>query len=506
MIKRINHIKDFGVFKNYQRSGETQDFMKLNIIYGWNYSGKTTISRIFQSFENQKLDSNYSAAEFEIEDYDKNKFNQTKLNQNTHEFKIFNSDFVRENIHLGGEVFDPILLLGKESKDAVEKIKVKSARLQKVNKISVQHSKKVSAIDKSLSDGLKRLAATITEKLEIVQAFDKRHVEPIFKKLNSHYNPHILPSKKVKELLVWATSDEKDKLEEIEEYKPSISLENQIESSKNLLNKTPEFSQTIDYFLNNKEASDWVELGLDINDGKTKCEFCRNDISEERTKELLAHFSKDLKSHKELLLALKVEVEKVKIKNPKQQKSDFYQDLWLEFDLCQNEIQDAVTKYNDEIENLIAIIQQKYDAPFVPISDYSSINSDSSILDGCITKYNKLVAKHNKKSIEFKKNKDNAIESLKNHYVATFIISYKPKDKNELKKWYESRKSVFERKSSILIQEIADLESSISKAQVGAKQLNLYIEKFLGRKEIKVTVVADEGNERFKLVRGKKKP
>ena len=38
MIKRINHIKDFGVFKDYQRSGDVQDFAKLNIIYGWNAS------------------------------------------------------------------------------------------------------------------------------------------------------------------------------------------------------------------------------------------------------------------------------------------------------------------------------------------------------------------------------------------------------------------------------------------------------------------------------------
>ena len=79
MIKRINHIKDFGVFKDYQRSGDVQDFAKLNIIYGWNYSGKTTISRIFQSFENKEIDNYYNGCDFKIEDYDDNLFTHTDV-------------------------------------------------------------------------------------------------------------------------------------------------------------------------------------------------------------------------------------------------------------------------------------------------------------------------------------------------------------------------------------------------------------------------------------------
>ena len=46
MIKRINKIKNLGVFSNYPRNSELKDFDEKNIIYGWNYSGKTTISRL----------------------------------------------------------------------------------------------------------------------------------------------------------------------------------------------------------------------------------------------------------------------------------------------------------------------------------------------------------------------------------------------------------------------------------------------------------------------------
>tara|TARA_B100000609_G_C16950660_1_gene298920 strand:- start:116 stop:370 length:255 start_codon:yes stop_codon:yes gene_type:complete len=63
MIKKINHIKNFGVFNDYRRSGTIQDFEKVNIIYGWNYSGKTTISRVFQCFENCMLKEHYPQAD-----------------------------------------------------------------------------------------------------------------------------------------------------------------------------------------------------------------------------------------------------------------------------------------------------------------------------------------------------------------------------------------------------------------------------------------------------------
>ena len=37
MIKRINKIKNLGVFSNYTRNSELKNFDEKNIIYGWNF-------------------------------------------------------------------------------------------------------------------------------------------------------------------------------------------------------------------------------------------------------------------------------------------------------------------------------------------------------------------------------------------------------------------------------------------------------------------------------------
>ncbi|MFZ5898145.1 MAG: AAA family ATPase [Bacillota bacterium] len=66
MIKRIEIIKNLGIFRDFRWNDNLPEFAKLNLIYGWNYSGKTTLSRIFQALEHKKLSTVYSAARFQL--------------------------------------------------------------------------------------------------------------------------------------------------------------------------------------------------------------------------------------------------------------------------------------------------------------------------------------------------------------------------------------------------------------------------------------------------------
>ncbi|MBI1321124.1 MAG: AAA family ATPase [Candidatus Hydrogenedens sp.] len=50
MILRIDNLDDFGIYRSFQW-GSLPSFAKNNLIYGWNYSGKTTLSRLFQVLE-----------------------------------------------------------------------------------------------------------------------------------------------------------------------------------------------------------------------------------------------------------------------------------------------------------------------------------------------------------------------------------------------------------------------------------------------------------------------
>lgn len=77
MIKRIKKIKNFGIFKNFIWQENVNEFKKFNLIYGWNYSGKTTLSRIFRSFELKEMPSGFETSEYIL------------LDENGTEIKIF---------------------------------------------------------------------------------------------------------------------------------------------------------------------------------------------------------------------------------------------------------------------------------------------------------------------------------------------------------------------------------------------------------------------------------
>ena len=47
MITKIDQLTNFGLYRQF-KWGNNALFAKRNLIYGWNYSGKTTLSRLFQ--------------------------------------------------------------------------------------------------------------------------------------------------------------------------------------------------------------------------------------------------------------------------------------------------------------------------------------------------------------------------------------------------------------------------------------------------------------------------
>lgn len=501
MIKRINHIKNFGVFKNYKRNGEIQDFAKVNIIYGWNYSGKTTISRLFQNFELKRNNENYLDADYEIEDFDTNKGNQENLNINNLNIKVFNSDFIRDNIHLEGENFNPVLLLGEDTKKAQEELTKESKKLEKAQRIIKNLNKEYLDIENSILSGLTNTASKIKETLQIVQAYTRTHLKPTFDKVKKDHNSFILAQSEVNELLKIATNSEENKLPILAEFNVELLLENKFEEVKNLLDTLPEFSKTIKHFIENPEIANWVEQGLPLHQEKTNCEFCGNDISKERLIEISAHFSTDLKNHKDLLTQLAQSLNDSKISDSEIQELEIYKPLRNLFKQKDTKLKKSITTYNKQFTKLFQLVNRKKNSPFEKIRDFSKITADTSSIIQSINDYNQVIKTNNQKTIDFDKAKTNAITKLKDHYTAKFIQKIKLVEKESKVELYKNREIFFNSYQIELSKSIAILEAKISQAHKGKEKLNEFIQKFLGRDEIKVVVTKEGEKERFRLKR-----
>jgi wobble nucleotide-excising tRNase len=93
MIRRIQHIKAFGVFKDFQWPAGLPDFKQFNLIYGWNYSGKTTLSRAFRCFEQKLPHADFAGAQVQLKADDGTVHHLSNPNA-APVFRVFNSDFV----------------------------------------------------------------------------------------------------------------------------------------------------------------------------------------------------------------------------------------------------------------------------------------------------------------------------------------------------------------------------------------------------------------------------
>ena len=139
MIKKIATIKNLAVFKDFDWDSIVRDrdnrpvyFKPLNIIYGRNYSGKTTISRILRALETGELSDKYTNPAFKVEFIDGTTVNQTSPKAHPYTVRVFNEDFVRSHLR---SFFDdehaiaPFAVLGDDNPKYAVQLDKKEAEL-----------------------------------------------------------------------------------------------------------------------------------------------------------------------------------------------------------------------------------------------------------------------------------------------------------------------------------------------------------------------------------------
>lgn len=80
------------------KNGNTIECKHLNILYGRNYSGKTTLSRLFRAIETTRLSDKYQQPEFALELSDGTNITQMNYQTSSQIVRVFNEDFIRENL------------------------------------------------------------------------------------------------------------------------------------------------------------------------------------------------------------------------------------------------------------------------------------------------------------------------------------------------------------------------------------------------------------------------
>ena len=142
MIKKINKINNFGIFRGFRwpTGDELPVFKEKNVFYGWNGTGKSTLATLLGLLEKKIIKNKYTEKPvFEIELENGSKITQNNL-KNSPTVRVFDEDFVSYNIDWSGKSkSEPIFFVGEEniklSKELVIKQKLyEDLKIQSTNK------------------------------------------------------------------------------------------------------------------------------------------------------------------------------------------------------------------------------------------------------------------------------------------------------------------------------------------------------------------------------------
>lgn len=285
-IRKIGKIAGLGIFRDFSWGDSLPEFADFNLIYGWNYSGKTTLSRIFDGLGKPELISQLDGT-FEALDGEENTIRSVNVTD-PHNCRVFNRDFIERNFrqeHNAPAVF----IVGDDAAKIRDRISTLEARKASVNRADTKYTGEKADWEHRVNDGLKRDAARSIGELVSERTFRRPDLDRMLEQIKDSIDDHLLDETEFDALK--ATASSSDVFEEHNSFTiPNIDISALVEEVDDLLGQTAS-NNAIERLKDNAALEAWVRTGRDLHSPGDECAFCGNRIQDKRFEQLKGHFS-----------------------------------------------------------------------------------------------------------------------------------------------------------------------------------------------------------------------
>lgn len=511
-IGSFGSFKDLTWRKSLKDAGNTvQNFKRLNILYGRNYSGKTTLSRIFRALETERIPLNYVGSTFTVHG-DKGDVTQAGLTGHGYDVRVYNRDFVSENLSFlvnqtNGEIktFAIVGEKNKEIEDAIAAIQVKLGSVE--SKSGLRHDLEVKKEERDRTKGTHKTA------YDALEGKLRSHANVKIKQ-NRTYGPAVynidsikrdISSVKQSGFTPLTTEEQAAKVnllkqEAIPDITDTVSISLNIESinkvAEELLSRPIKPTLAIQELLNETALQTWVKQGIPLHkDKRDTCAFCRQNLPHDIWQVLDSHFSKessDLESSIDsCLTSITTEIQAIPgfltLTGNK-----FYAEEKISFEASKKSLTDCLMVYKQDLDALKTALDKRKATIFQPLTMPDS-KHNSAAIQQCANDINALIAKSNGRTSSLEKHKNAARESLRLTDVAHFIedITYDSELTRiaSLSTDADTANTVFtEAETEILKREaeVTRLQGQQKDERKGAERVNDLLNNFFGHDGIKL--------------------
>lgn len=537
MITQID-INNFGCFTDFtwsrsvkDQNGNVTNFKRLNIIYGRNYSGKTTLSRIFQGLETGNLPEKCINPRFKVKTA-QGDIPQTILPAENLDVRVYNSEFIKENLSFlrdsEGNI-SSFAVIGSENTEIEKQIQAKELLLgssednsglyglyatknDDYRKIKEEHGATKSLLEDKLKAkankpkyGIKHNPIyqdpnyNISKVKDDIQQVIKGSIEPL--EVND---------RNAKEDLL----NEKTLPDIHQKIRFSSDLENLRQLVNKLLSKKITPTSPIQELLDDTLLQMWVEQGIPYHkDKRDTCGFCGQVLPNNLWDKLDKHFDKESKNLESDLDRLIGQLQSKTIKIDDLitfEPSVFYFAYQPSFVEKKEILRQELGKYNQVIDDLIKALEERKTDKFTIKTPYPPITI-GGVIENLIVEIELLIDSNNKKTKSLSEDQAKARIELRLSEIAIFIeeIGYE----KEQRKIGEMNQEVLDKEAlekeaaeniSNLKNKVTELYSALSDETEGAETVNKYLNNYFGHSKLKLKAQQDnlDATYKFQVLRG----
>jgi len=530
MIKKID-IKKFGLFQNYfwdVTIGKNESFRKVNIIYGRNYSGKTTLARIFKCIQDQQCHRDYEGANFSITLADQTVITPNNLNAfgQQKKMRIYSSDFVKENLSWlrnDDGTIEPFTVLGAKNVEVERRIREIDELLGSNDEkrgLIFDLTNKTNSLNTATEnrDGTKNnLDHSLKEKAKAIKNNTAIYGKPVYtithltNEIGSATLKAILSDEQAEQKRKLLKDESKGNLTRLSEKKPNFST--YYSNVDSLLKRVIKPSEPIADLVNDALLQAWVRQGIDKHkDKRESCGFCGGPLSDSLWEKLDAHFNKESES-----LRQEIQETVVKLETAKRgldgyialEKDSFYSSFSSRFDMILKKWNIASKAYAQSITLLKTQLEDREKDIFTAIPLIEIIDESESIVE-ILKEFNLLIDENNLKTSTLSEDQLKAFDDLRISELAKFLrdIDY-TKQLGDITK---ANTSVTVATSLLrtakdaadaLIEEKRTCEAQAKDESKGAELVNQHLNHFFGHGDLKLVATNDAGIVKFKIMRDK---
>lgn len=527
-INKVAKLQSFGVFRNFSWPSELKGFRKYNLIYGWNRSGKTTLSRTFAACEKRstEFDQFPTGGSFQLVTSDGAQIKSNDLTDCPVSVRVFNKDFVDANIRFDASAAcNPIIQLSAEDIETEAHLKTAEQEAQELQK-ALETAKNEHGVAKRAQDqfhistaqSIKQMVGNL-ETQNRYYAYDKSQLS---RRLQSRGldDFHALPDKDAADCKALLSSTAKPKLALVPLYRipthvAGVQVRNlaDIAATLNKLVKRQVVSETIERLKNDQELNTWVARGLALYRHKEsgECLFCQKPLDPDYLDRLSRHFSADyeelqeaIKTSLDVLDALRLE--------PAAVPNDLDPTLVDEYRGSVRAAEKTVTELNAWIDEARARLTEKQDNPLASVNAIGVPSELGDDYNKVVHDLNEVVGRHNDRVDNHNKHVTTAEDRLADHVAAVAIAE---QDYRGMVAKVDATSNAEAEAARLLDekrQQVADLRKRTSSIGGALGQINKHLEEFFGRKEIQLEldqsgqgyVIQREGEHACNLSEGEK--